>query len=358
MENNSLLIFTSFFLIIILFSSIFDARLIFKSTKKSCYLPNGCRWLVKSKHNLDESFLVCSRLDAIFDYVEYDNSTMGMCQPIERTSNNLFVFKHEPSDGFIIDYLFNLFETSKYIPNFLFGEPVLKDYKIVNANGFTIDCNIHLNRGFSAKIEVWNSKFRFYIQDKASLDSKLIRTCEGIDDSSLADVNDLKRNFIFKKSEIEIWLAFSNCKFDTPVCPIVFNNTKIDWFEISFMVNSYYKKNVIKFLDFNSSILKSKIRFFSLYNFYGLDLNWNIINPVIFVSTTTFRFQGVINSIQIDLFSKFVNFTDIFFDIDTLKSIIKRKGLDWIRGINSNIRVNMSDRKSINTSIRALKRVS
>lgn len=342
----------------LLFLVLVDAKLIFNSPKESCYLPNSCRWLEKSLKGLDESFLVCSRLDEKFDYNEFDNSTKGLCDSKQHTLNYRLMFKHDSSNGYIIDSRFNLYDIGYYIPKYSHSLPENFHYIIVNAKGFTIDCKSYIYGWFGARLDVWNSGFRFYIQEKNSLSSKLIRTCEDIDNSSLVVFKDFERNFIFSKSGIVLMLFFYNSKFDTPVCPIVFNNSNLDYFELNFMINSYYKKNVIKFLDYNSSDLKSRVESFSLFNFYGLDLDWSIINPVLFASTTTFRIRGVINSIQTDLFSKFVNLTVIIFDVDTLKSIIKRKGIDWIRGINSNIRVNMSDRKSINKSIRALKRVS
>lgn len=141
-------------------------------------------------------------------------------------------------------------------------------------------------------------------------------------------------------------VSLSNSRFRTPVCPLLFENTKLGGLHITNLVKSYYKNNVIKYLKVNESI-NSQIRIYELENFYRLDLNRELINEIIFEKTPEFLFDGVINSIETDLFKSFVRLKSVEFNPVSFLEVVRKQGIKWIRSINYQLRVNLSDLKSV-----------
>jgi hypothetical protein len=73
-------------------------------------------------------------------------------------------------------------------------------------------------------------------------DGTLIRTCEQYKTESVTN-----KTFITKRNLKR--LKFFDIKFRVALCPLVFENAHINMVFINNLVDSFYKKNVIQFLN-------------------------------------------------------------------------------------------------------------
>lgn len=173
-------------------------------------------------------------------------------------------------------------------------------------------------------------------------------------------MHDLKHVlFILSKETYRAFhLNLLNIKFTTPICPLVFENANIEELKISNMVNSYYKKNVFRLINYTASeprSLNTNIRVLWLEQFYGIELDTTLLNSEIFQKTDFFSFQGVIKSIQPNLFENLRNFRLLLIDQDNLLDLTRSQGIEWIKKINYKIKANLSDPQSF-TSLKRLQK--
>ena len=300
---------------------------------KICGTPNGCKWLTKDKDHIIDEVFVCSEI--------YNNFNITKC--------DLATKKYQYKDLIILTLLFdekinkpilnNSFQMYKFAD--IIKPGLSSMIKLVNLKGF--DVNLALELSDFAGFEFYDIDFDFY----NSRDKTIIRTCEEYK-SSLNQWP--QKKFIFNASSSSLIeyhkVSLSNSKFRTPVCPLLFENTKLDGLHITNLVKSYYKNNVIKYLKVNESI-NSEIRIYELENFYRLDLNRELVNEIIFEKTPEFLFDGVINSIETDLFRSFERLKSIEFNPVSFLEVVRKQGIKWIRSINYQLKVNLSDLKSV-----------
>ena len=301
-----------------------------------CGMPDGCEWETEKKNMMDEIF-VCSKIYNNFNTTKCDLATKKYQYMGFMFFTLLF---DEKSKKIILNNSFQFYKFAHIIKAGLFSK-----IKLVNLKGF--DVNLALELSELADFEFYDIDFDFY-----SRDNKIIRTCEEYK-NSLDDIWPPKK-FIFNANSSSKMVYFTvkliNSQFRTPVCPLVFENTQLYGLWINNLVKSYYKKNVIKFLKVNRSI-NCTIKNYQLENFYGLDISKELINEKIFEKTSKFQFDGVINSIQTDLFKSIESLKSIQFNPVHLLEIVRKQGIQWIKNINYQVRVNLSDFESVKTCI-------
>ena len=305
---------------------------------ETCGIPDGCEWVTKKQTLIADQIFVCSKY--------YNNFNITKCDLALKNYMHidLMVFTLLIDEKSKRSVLNNSFQFYKFVD--IINPAFSARIKLVNLKGF--DANMALELTNQAAIEFYDINFDFYTRD-----NKIIRTCEEYTNS--LDKWQHKK-FIFNanssnrsSSLIEHFkVCLVNSQFRTAVCPLVFEDTRLGGLYINNLVNSYYKKNVIKFIKVNRSI-NCTIKSYELESFYGLDLNKELINEI-FEKTSEFLFDGVINSIQPDLFKSFKNLKSLDFNPICFLEIVRKQGIGWINNINYHVKVNLSDIKSVKNS--------
>lgn len=293
---------------------------------ENCYLPRGCEWL-RIKHSSLFYKMKCDHFNEKFDEDNYTRN--GLCLP-----TNGLVFKYslyiQPNSAKakILDNSFDLHKVFTHI-----NRTFITTYQLyfTNVKGFSYDLAMNVNNLF-IYINFYDSEFRFY-----NGENQLIKSC----DDYIAP--NLSKNFIVKSRLMPVpSFTFSNSRFRDPICPLVFANTTISELLFKDLVKSYYKTNYIRFVN-ESFQLDSYIDLLSIVNLYNLDIDLSLVNREVFKNTPKFYFDGVINSIQTDFFAHFNDLYSISFSAKYFPSYIRRQGIEWIKIINYNTSVNLTN---------------
>ena len=298
-----------------------------------CGKPDGCKWATINEGI--EEVLVCSKIYNKFNQTKFNEVAARISYTFFSRWIYFNIVFEEKIKKTILNNSFQLYKLAD-----IKKAAYLSRVKLINLKGFDVNLALEF---FNCRLvlEFHDVNFDFYSREK-----KIIRTCEEYK-SSLES----PKSFIFHSNTTKQFKVFlANSQYRTPVCPLVFENTRLDELEINNLVKSYYKQNVIRFLKVNQSI-KSNIRTQQFVNFYGLDLNKELINQEIFEKTSEFLFDGVINSIQTDLFKSFKSLKSIRFNPIYFIDILEKQGIQWIKNINNQISVNLSDLDSVKTYI-------
>jgi len=179
-----------------------------------------------------------------------------------------------------------------------------------------------------------NSEMSFYIGKEKN------RSCQDF----YENVSEINSIFQIKKynGNIVVWLT--NCKFREKICPLVFNNSKIEQLLINNLANTFFKKNLLQF-DKNSLFyeVNSNIYNLMLQNVQNIDLDTNLVNPSVFQSIRSIRVHGYVNSVSNYLFDQYFDLFHIEFQIAHVRKMFHKTGIEWIKTINHNIDVNVSN---------------
>lgn len=310
---------------------------------ETCFLPTSCKHM--EKNLLDDSF-ICNKL-----YAKISNpKKLYLCQSPEYIFSTFEVTIADPDKTLVLNNSFEL--------NAMFKErdPQLDDgiffygfkLKFFNLRGFSADLAL---RVFDRE------EFNFYEPKFVFFDSegKIISTCKQLE-RTLPNWH-VSKNFLFRGKHFELMAHFHNAKFSTPVCPLLFKNAAFYRLSFSYMIDSFTKTNKISFEGESSSkngSLNATIDIFHLENFFGLRLDSRLLPHEIFKNTKEFVFDGVIRSIKNDIFGSFKRLKSISFHPVYLRDFVRMQGIDWIRGINSDIRIDPADSDSVKEKINRL----
>ncbi|CAF0708212.1 unnamed protein product [Brachionus calyciflorus] len=186
------------------------------------------------------------------------------------------------------------------------------------------------------------SNFKFYFNNK------LITRCE--------QLKNLTIQHLFNSAnlhEVELSRSFNKNK----ICPLIFQNVKIQIFVINNIMETFYIKQFIKFENFteNSILnLNSNIKILVLSKVMKLNLDQNLINPYVFKSLNQLRVFGEINSIEEDLFKNLKNMRSFLLDGQNIRKLFHKFGINWIKFKNQNIKVNSTNYKDTFKNLNSL----
>ena len=120
-----------------------------------------------------------------------------------------------------------------------------------------------------------------------------------------------------------------NVKFQTKICPYLFERVIFESMVLFEQSNSFLSKNL---LQFNSlpieQDLKSIINNLAVYG-YQIDLNEKLLNKHVFKRLMIFGFYGQLNSIEEGVFKDFDRIVAIKFQVEFISSIFHKK-LKWL----------------------------
>lgn len=296
-----------------------------------CDLPAECKYIKYEKPfrgNFTFGGILC---DNKFDekMISVVNRTLNGCIKLFSADKVYISIKHD-SKREIVDKSFEVFKLRRYNTMRVLYLNFLK------VNGFDIESSIALNDE-NYYILKFYSGFNLYKR------KRLVNDCQ---DYNAADSNH-SHGFIFRKYVSWFWIV--QPKSIHPICTLFFRNTLIATFYLEFLVNTYFKRYMVTFTDLQSSnedtLLDYNLRIGTLrvINSYNIDLNSKFLNKYLFANTGVILFDCNFNSIQVDVFKPFKKLKRIDFDTVYMLEFIRKNGIEWIKSINSDVNVNMTN---------------
>jgi hypothetical protein len=134
------------------------------------------------------------------------------------------------------------------------------------------------------------------------------------------------------------------------ICPYIFLNTYVNRLTFNDISNSLIMKNQLEFLDVDDDDLSnSNLIFLSVVLVYE-NVTSRLINPQVFKYMEILYITGVLNDIQMDLFSFFDKIKLISINLYNLKELI-HSNYKWMSYINSKVAVTLSDPFNVRENI-------
>lgn len=292
-----------------------------------CKVPKTCktRNMIEKTVGTYQSFLICSikqqsQLD--FDTNETDckqrEESVILFKPDKSESNSILGPKSIDLPS-LIRYL-NLFQS----PISLQFES-FKGFEL-----FLFDSNISLTANFT-QLELvicTECEFNFYLGEKQ------MRSCDDYENFHPRSIFQFFSDYFQ-----DVYLFLSEPK--NKICPLAFKSVdSLLYYIIGY--NSYFSRRLIEFsnetfADLNSTIIQLEIRI------ENVEIDFRLIHPSVFQETKFIYVLNQVKSIHTDFFLNLTNVKNILFDSTYFRSLIHRQGIEWIRNINKNLDVNISD---------------
>ena len=111
------------------------------------------------------------------------------------------------------------------------------------------------------------------------------------------------------------------------------------------LVDSFYKRNVLSFSNHTFTNLTSRIQRLELDKVQNINLDFNLLNPDVFNNIRTIDTFGSIHRIEESIFKTFKTLYMISFKTNYFRKTMHINGINWIKAINSNISVDVSNRR-------------
>lgn len=245
---------------------------------------------------------------------------------------NLTVSVKSSSHRQIVDKSFGVFKLTNYTKN----QKYLINLKFLRTRGFDIVSQIRLK---NFKRITFYSDFNLYKKQN------LIKSCDDF-------VGSNSTGFIFQPSVAHFRIFKPKSSY--PICSLFFRHARIRFFEIHYLVNSFFLKNKISFTSshLNHSNkperqLNSTILNFYFEYCYGLDIDSRLLNWEIFFYTQKIYFNGHVNSIEINVFKLVRNLFYIGFNPAYFMQLIRKQGIAWIKSINADLRVDIANSSDV-----------
>lgn len=294
-------------------------------------LSNGC-YLKKFTHDKqqeDQSYrFICKRLDQSFSL----NEEISACV------NGSFdvYFRLSGRKTTIFDEKFNL-NTLVEIQN-------LRIIQFRFLKGFSINLKeMDKTRSDLSQIfiEIYYSDF-FFFNSKNSP----VRSCLDLGNQSVQTI------FQIVHAE-SVRYFFLRSRFGSKEqCPLLFaNSTVTKLYIFDSFVNSFLKSNILRFsTSINTSSINSNIRHLLVLKFDKIDIDERFLEKRVFEKLTICVLIGEISSIQQGLFKSFSYLRKVTLHALFYPKLVRRKGARWLNDLNSNVRVNFSDRIELETT--------
>lgn len=223
----------------------------------------------------------------------------------------------------------------------------IREVQMYEIQGIAIDLEstfrnqiINVNR--HGEIRLINFRFDLYTRQE-----RLIETCDGLEMHSV-NLKGIKQFF-----QLISELGFSiihliGTRFQRPVCPLVFKNTRVSQILIGPLIDTFYKRNMLKFgnnsLKYN---LYSRIDYLTLLKVFDIVLDSKLIDKFIFGKTLVISVYGYVRKIDNQLFEELSDVKAFRMEKDYFKKLIHRQGIEWIKSMNKNVSVDSFDSNAI-----------
>ena len=355
------------FEIVIVIAFLISTSLVLSSVF-NCKIPSGCKidnvhvpysTYGYEKTSIEMEGLLCEIRDEQFQFnylmpwpilkpIDNKSLTLGDLCKINKHLRLRDVIEFRFHRNFVLNKYFNITNLLRYFSYFRFPTSAI----FVNLNGFELDILNDSNQHLSI-IPYENVEFVYCIKCKIDFYSngRLIQTCQDIIDS-----NSNNNSLILSLFQIErnILVGFKmfllDAQFKTRLCPLVFKNSNISHFYLSGLSDMFYKKNILKIENKTFIDLNSNIEYLHFINLNNINIDANLLNPSVFQNTYSVYISGQVNMIDGNSLNALESLHIIVFFKDSYRDMIHKNGIKWIRDLNPDLNVNLSNSNEIKTS--------
>lgn len=134
--------------------------------------------------------------------------------------------------------------------------------------------------------------------------------------------------------------------FSRSICPLFFMNTTFYVLEIRYMINTFYKTNVLNFetLHRNSTTARGTLEKLCIEKIEKIRVDSSLLNELLFENVRSIHLFGEIDSIESNVFRPLRYLNKLEFDASFFRQLIhQRDGIRWMRSINEDLSVNVSN---------------
>ena len=320
----------------------------FLSTRSSddytCELPYGCR-LENIIDPVAGEFdtMMCDVNNDAFEFKFKELNSNDICY-----NSKSVIFKWSGSTGLnVLDKTFNFANAARYFEysiEFMMA-------RFWNLNGIDVDIfgnNLSSNNSYMTSpsdfIELANSRLDFYHNKRK------LNTCRDFIDLNITQIRSI---FQLKKTNSNWkYIRLGNLKNNRySICPLVFTNSMIDQLELIEIMDTFYKTNALQFTNETFGNLNSQISRLYMLQVINLNLDSNLLNPSVFenIKKITIEF-GTLRSIDGRIFKTLKELTAIEMEERIFRKINHRQGIEWIKQINREVYVDLSNISSIDSN--------
>ena len=254
----------------------------------------------------------------------------------------------------MIDKMFNVTNLLVYLNRLPNSNYIIN---VINMKGFELSL---WNDDISFKSVVRKIKPISYIDIKMCdfdfyLNGKLMKSCEDL----------LSNNLSFTASILQIdllsidqssMIGLHNCKFKREICPLVFNRTSVNGVIIKGLSNTFYKENTLRFS--NSSLeLDVIIYHLSLIHVENIEISSKMLNTQVFKRLIKLEILGFVDRIDGDCLNE-LNLSEVSFESVHFRKLVHKNGIDWIRRLNADLNVNLSNKSDVRRYINKSRLIS
>ena len=317
----------------------------------NCKLPNGCEindvhlqinHMAHEKTSIEVPGILCDIRDEKFEFT-FPNMPIPKLDSDFCDINELLkeAIEFNFHCNFILSKQFNITNLLRY--SWYFDKTIIVNF--VNLKGFELDMinDLDKNKRFinQINIDIFNCvkcKMEFYSN------GRLVKTCQDIIDSNNGLVRSL---FQIRRYIIEGLIAQTvilvDSQFKTTLCPLVFMYSNISTLFITGLADTFYKTNILTFENRTFEDLNSNIKELYFLKIENINIDSNLLEPSVFQNLRIILFIGSVKMIDGNSFNRLPSLYEIELEKEYYRDIIHKNGIKWIRNLNSNLDVNLSN---------------
>lgn len=138
-------------------------------------------------------------------------------------------------------------------------------------------------------------------------------------------------------------------KYQKQICPFIFDYLKCQELKVYFLINSYYKQNILSFSNISNQMINIQINRFVILDAHDINIDSRLFSWQVFQHTNQFAIYGRLNSIQKNLFTPFKHLKLIQLDILYARKFLSTFGIDWIRCLNADLDIDTKNKSQFRT---------
>lgn len=216
---------------------------------------------------------------------------------------------------------------------FNFNEPHKKKHEILSELIYIYFYNLkgygHIDQSFSNILNYYDQikVYMFYSNLKIYINDTKLENCSVIE----------KLNLNYFKNISYLFFTFST-KYNLNTCPQVFKDVKLNQLIFHGISESFLKKNMLGFKEFNETI-SNEIEQMKI-NCFRSKITKSLLNPNMLKSLNYIYIAGSINFIDDDVLNNLTNLRLISLNMDNFRQF-SSKGFKWFSNFQPNVHLNL-----------------
>ena len=302
----------------------------------NCNIPKECQLKDVTKRQLptNQKQLICRLNDQ--SQLRFSNESEN-CQRMKNETREIIIRPNKESSLKLKNKMVDLKNLIEYTNSFHSINLTFEYF-----NGFEIDLfdeigdNVIPN-DIDIEIRCFYCTFDFFSGEKS------LKTCQDFNEST----NSTNPKSIFQlfsqvfNSQITLYLS----KTIENICPLVFKDIQVYILTI-YGENTFYSRRRLNFSSERFDNLNSNIESVTLI-FPNVDLDFDFLHPSVFKSLNWIGADTAVNKIHPDLFLELKNVSYIYFNLEHMRNIFHKNGIEWLKNMNRDINCDLKNTSQV-----------